>query len=416
MLFWIIATLMAAAVAATLLPPLLRKGAAQAADTPDVALYRDQLAEIDRDLARGTLAPEEAERTRIEVARRLLAADKAAHEPGGDAVQEAPKRATLIVAAVSGLVVVGGGLWGYAELGAPGYPDIPLAQRIADSAQMRAGRISQAEAEQLVAAAWMAEGLNGPPLPADVPEDYLAMVEDLRTLVPQRPDDLQGWALLALHEARLGQFGAAARAQERVIQLRGDEATEADRIALIDRMVAATQGFVSPEAEQILVGIIDRDPDNIGALYYTGLLYAQTDRPDVAFRLWRQVVETGRSDDQHVELARLQIEDVAFRAGVEYTLPVLSGPDADAIAAARDMDPEAQQAMIEGMVAQLSDRLATEGGSAEEWARLIGAYGVLGDTAQAEAIWVEAQAVFGASEPAMEILREAADRAGVLRQ
>ncbi|SMY09107.1 c-type cytochrome biogenesis protein CcmI [Flavimaricola marinus] len=410
MLFWIIATLMAAAVAGTLLPALLRRSNEDASDTPDVALYRDQLAEIDRDLARGTLAADEAERTRTEVARRLLAADKA----GAQAVNEAPKRATLIVAAISGLVVIGGGLWGYERLGAPGYPDIPLAQRIADSAQMRAGRISQAEAEQLVAAQWMAQGLSGPLPPAGVPDDYLAMVEELRSIVPERPEDMRGWELLALHEARLGQFGAAARAQERVIQLKGNDATEADRIALIDRMVAAAQGFVSPEAEAILVGILDRDPSNIGARYYMGLLYAQTDRPDVAFRLWRGVVDEGSSSDQHVELARMQIEDVAFRAGVEYTLPELRGPDADMMAAARDMSAEDQQAMIEGMVAQLSDRLATQGGTAEEWARLIGAYGVLGDTEQAEAIWVEAQGVFGSSEAAMTVLREAADRAGVL--
>jgi cytochrome c-type biogenesis protein CcmH len=410
MLFWIIATLMAAAVAGTLLPPLLRRGGTQADESPDVTLYREQLDEIDRDLARGTLDQGEAERTRIEVSRRLLAADKV----GAETVREAPRRATLIVAALTGAMVVGGGLWGYAELGAPDYPDIPLAQRIADSAQMRAGRISQADAEGLVAATWLAQGLDGPPMPTDVPEEYLAMLTDLRELVPQRPDDLQGWQLLALHEARLGQFAAAARAQDRVIQLLGDAATDDDRIALIDRMVAATQGFVAPEAEQILVGIIDRDPDHIGALYYTGLLYAQTDRPDVAFRLWRQVVETGSNDDQHVELARLQIEDAAFRSGVDYTLPAVRGPDIDAVAAARDMNPEDQRAMIEGMVAQLSDRLATTGGSAEEWAQLIGAYGVLGDTAQAEAIWAEARGVFGASEPAMDVLRNAADRAGVL--
>ena len=70
--------------------------------------------------------------------------------------------------------------------------------------------------------------------------------------------------------------------------------------------------------------------------------------------------------------------------------------------------------MIEGMVAQLSDRLATQGGSPEEWARLITAYGVLGDTEQATAIWTEAQGVFGASDAAMEVLRDAAARAGLL--
>jgi len=412
MLFWIICAIMAAVVAALLLVPMFRGGKDAVADAQDVAIYRDQLTEIDRDLARGTLSPDEAERTRTEVSRRLLAADAA----GKRSLTEAPARATTAMAVVAAAVVVGGALWTYDRLGAPGYPDIPLAQRIADSQTFREGRMSQAQAEQAVAEARLAADGIGAAATPDMPADYLAMVEELRQIVPTRPDDLRGWALLALHEARLGQFGAAARAQERVLQLRGADATIEDRMALVDRMVAAAEGFVSPETEAILRDVLSRDDPNLGARYYYGLLYAQTDRPDLAFRLWRDVINEGGRDDPYVQLARVQVEDAAFRAGVEYTLPPERGPDADAMAAARDMSAEDQQAMIEGMVAQLSDRLATEGGTADEWARLIAAYGVLGDTAQAEAIWREAREVFATSAPAMEVLSQAAERAGIAVQ
>ena len=72
-----------------------------------------------------------------------------------------------------------------------------------------------------------------------------------------------------------------------------------------------------------------------------------------------------------------------------------------------------QNAMIEGMVARLSDRLATEGGTPEEWARLIGAYGVLGESDRAAAIWAEAQDVFATSPQALATIRTAAVSAGV---
>jgi len=412
MLFWIICAIMAAVVAALLLVPMFRGGKDAVADAQDVAIYRDQLTEIDRDLARGTLSPDEAERTRTEVSRRLLAADAA----GKRSLTEAPARATTAMAVVAAAVVVGGALWTYDRLGAPGYPDIPLAQRIADSQTFREGRMSQAQAEQAVAEARLAADGIGAAATPDMPADYLAMVEELRQIVPTRPDDLRGWALLALHEARLGQFGAAARAQERVLQLRGIDATDEDRMALVDRMVAAAEGFVSPETEAILRDVLGRDDTNLGARYYYGLLYAQTDRPDLAFRLWRDVINEGGRDDPYVQLARVQVEDAAFRAGVEYTLPPERGPDGDALAAARDMSAEDQQAMIEGMVAQLSDRLATQGGTADEWARLIAAYGVLGDTEQAEAIWREAREVFATSAPAMEVISQAAERAGIAVQ
>ena len=82
--------------------------------------------------------------------------------------------------------------------------------------------------------------------------------------------------------------------------------------------------------------------------------------------------------------------------------------------AAGDMAPEDRQAMIEGMVAQLGDRLATEGGTAQEWAQLLTALGVLGRTDQARAIWTEAQGVFAADASALATIRAAAEGAGVV--
>jgi cytochrome c-type biogenesis protein CcmH len=78
------------------------------------------------------------------------------------------------------------------------------------------------------------------------------------------------------------------------------------------------------------------------------------------------------------------------------------------------MTPEDRQAMIGGMVAGLADRLANDGGTAADWARLITAYGVLGETDNARAIWVEAADVFGANAEAMAILTQAARDAGVV--
>ena len=58
------------------------------------------------------------------------------------------------------------------------------------------------------------------------------------------------------------------------------------------------------------------------------------------------------------------------------------------------MTDDERTEMIRGMVDGLSDRLATEGGPASDWARLIGALGVLGETERAAAIWNEARDVF----------------------
>jgi cytochrome c-type biogenesis protein CcmH len=179
-------------------------------------------------------------------------------------------------------------------------------------------------------------------------------------------------------------------------------------------MVVAAGGFVSPEAERLTRDLLDQDETNTVARYYLGALYNQTDRPDLALRLWRDMIENGDPREFHVANARAQAEDAAFRAGVEYALPETRGPSFADMDAAAALSPEDQQAMIGGMVAGLADRLATQGGTAQDWARLIRAYGVLGDKEAANAVWTEAQQVFVSSMRGMEILTNAARDAGVL--
>ena len=77
------------------------------------------------------------------------------------------------------------------------------------------------------------------------------------------------------------------------------------------------------------------------------------------------------------------------------------------------MSDEDRQAMIRGMVDRLSDRLADQGGSAGEWARLITALGVLGDKERAQAIYNEAKSVFASDAAALDDLNAAANQTGL---
>ncbi|RYH03337.1 c-type cytochrome biogenesis protein CcmI [Salipiger sp. IMCC34102] len=396
-MFWILCTLLTLVVVSYLALPLLRPEAGEEA-APDVEIYKAQLAEVDRDVARGTLDADDAERARVEISRRLLAAARADRATG-----VAAPRVNRLATGLVLLLVAGVGAATYAFTGAPGVPDQPLEARLAQAEDMRRQRPGQEALEA-----------ETPPLPAaEADPEYLAQIEQLRQVVPTRPDDLEGWTLLAYHESQLNNFAAAARAQTRVVELKRDEVELVDLVRQADLMVIAADGIISPEAEAVARQILAQDPDNVPATYFLGAMYYQTGRPDVAFRAWRSLAESG-AQSFHAQMARSQIERAAAQAGIDYTLPALPGPSAEEIAAAEDMAPEDRAAFIEGMVAQLSDRLATQGGPASEWARLISAYGVLGDTSAAATVWGEAQQVFADDPSAMEALRAAAGSAGVL--
>ncbi|MEY8100091.1 c-type cytochrome biogenesis protein CcmI, partial [Falsihalocynthiibacter sp. S25ZX9] len=95
-------------------------------------------------VASGTLAEEDATRTRTEVSRRLLEADKRAQN--ATVLPQAPKGASYAVAALIVALLFGVGGYIYAELGGAGSADEPLAERFAEANEAYENRMSQREA------------------------------------------------------------------------------------------------------------------------------------------------------------------------------------------------------------------------------------------------------------------------------
>lgn len=400
--FWAAAGLLVAGIVATLVRAMSRARAdARGARDFDLAVYRDQLTEIERDIARGTIPAEEGARLRTEIERRLLDADRAARKTA-----PAPETRAGTVA-VAGLIAVAmaAGVYGYWHLGAPGYPDMPLQARFALSEELRANRPAQAEAEAQMPVA----------LPrTEIDPSFLELMTKLRQAVQDRPDDQRGLELLARNEAAMGNLTAARDAQAALVALKGGNATAEDHAALAELMIMSAGGYVSPEAEQALAQALALDPANGTARYYTGTMFAQSGRFDRTFTLWRSLLADSPPDAPWIAPLRAQLPEVAARAGVRYTLPPIApGPTGADIAAAAEMTAEDRQAMIEGMVDQLGARLAQEGGPAEDWARLITSLAQIGRTDQAREIYAEAQTRFAGRTVELSGLRQAAVEAGV---
>jgi cytochrome c-type biogenesis protein CcmH len=401
LVFLAAAATLALGCAAIVLRPLIRGASrAERRASYDMQVYRDQLREIDAEAARGILTPAEAEAVRVEVSRRLLAAADA--EAGEEGAGSAPRRASLIGAAAFAVALAGGTLLLYRDLGAPELPDQPLQARLAALDAARAERPGQAVAE--TAAAEAAAGR--PALPEEASEEELALVDQLAALLVERPDDVAGRRLLARSAAALGRWPQARAAQQEVVALLGEEATAADRTDLAELMVFAAGGYVSPEAEAELARALALEPENPVARYYSGLALLQSGRADLALPIWSRLLAEGPADAPWIGPIAAEIDAVAALAGQ----PAPPVPSREEIAG---MAPEDQAAMIEGMVSQLSERLATEGGPPEDWARLIRSLGVLGRTEEAQAIWTEAQGVFAADPAALGMIEATAREAGL---
>jgi cytochrome c-type biogenesis protein CcmH len=204
--------------------------------------------------------------------------------------------------------------------------------------------------------------------------------------------------------------------QERLLALLGPEAQSNDQANLALALVVEAGGYVSPEAEAALRASLQADMSNELARYLVGEMFLQGGRYDQAFRFWRPIAEDGAPGAPWVASIRERIETVAELAGVRYALPAglqAPGPTGEDVAAAGEMSPEDRQAMIEGMVAQLSDRLATEGGDVEDWNRLIRSLAVLERLPEAQRIYDESKERFRGRPAELSFLRLAAVETGL---
>ncbi len=414
--FYLIAGGLAVLAAAVLARPLIAgRGAAEGRDARDAQVFRDQLGELERDLARGTISPSEAEGARVEISRRLIAADERARRAAAPA--PAPQGHSGLVAglALIGTPALAAAL--YFGIGAPGMPDQPLSAR-EGLAGLPAGhpsaqgmeRPSQEEAE-----AQMAGQI---PPPEGIDPQYADLVKRLEQTVAGRPNDVEGHRLLANALMQLGRYGEAWRTYDKVIELTGGSAGPEIRAAKAEGMILAAGGYVSPEAADVIATALQRDPTLPMARYYAGLALRQAGRLDDAIALWEGLRRDSAPDAPYLEWLDMMLADaMAARQGPGQSAGLSAGqsagqaqqgPGQAEIEAAGELSPEERSAMIEGMVARLDERLTRQGGSADEWMRLIASYATLGRRDEALRAYERALGALGEDAGADAVRAQAA--------
>lgn len=359
MLLWIVfAILTAAAVALVALPLARRRPAAgqhDAAASPDLAVYKAQLGELDRDVERGVIAPSEAEAARIEISRRLLAEqDRQAALPA--AGSPASTRASLggVVVAVPALALAG-----YLLLGSPQLPGQPMAERMQHQAETQDMELLVARVEKHLAA---------------------------------NPEDGRGWDVLAPVYRRMGRFNDAARAYASAIRLLGETPERAADYG--EMLVAADDGLVNADARSAFERALKLDSTAVKPRFFLALGLEQDGARDAAVAAWSDLLALpGEADAPWRERVREHLAALGA--------PLPPGPTSEQVAAASQMSSGDRQAMIESMVAGLAERLANGGGSIDEWLRLIRAYGVLGKAEEARSAIATARAQFTGDNAAL---------------
>ena len=363
------------AVALLLLPLVLRGRVNQARDAYNLAVYRDQLAEIERDVERGILSADEATAAKAEIGRRILALTPSA-------VPRAASSTPLVVAGVAILVLPFAAWTLYWDLGSPSLADEPLASRKAEDVRTAPS--------------------------ANPHTDMADAVKQLTAHLQAHPDDLEGWLLLARSDLDLSRYADAVDAYRHAADLSGQKPEIVGDWG--EAQVLAAGGTVTPQAKQAFETALADKESAPRSRYYLALAKLQGGDTNGALQDWVDLEADSPDDAEWLPLLRRRIAEAAKAAGIDpASLKTSAGaprrppppaptgapppqaaappqgetnmPSAaqvnEAAKATAGMSAQDRQAMIEGMVGKLAEHLQQNPDDAEGWTRLGRAYMVL---------------------------------------
>jgi cytochrome c-type biogenesis protein CcmH len=232
----------------------------------------------------------------------------------------------------------------YALLGSPGLPARPFEAAIADN-------------------------------PAKL--DVQALIAKVEAHLAAHPDDGEGYEVVAPIYLRLGRFDDAVRARSEAMRLLGETP---DRLAaLAQARILAAGGVVTREASEAIAKALALDPKNVEARFLQAIALEEDAKSEDAVAAYRAMLADAP-------------DNAPWRPAVEARLARLASPPDAQAAAIASLPQGPQAAAIRGMVEGLAARLKRQGGSAEDWAKLVRSYVVLGESDKARAALAAARA------------------------
>lgn len=263
--FWFLAAALIAVTMAGLLWPLLRQPlVAAVADRPALALrdvYRDQLRELDADLRAGTLSPARHAEARDELAHRLL------EDAGQPVTTRSEHRSSTLLAAALLALLPSAAILLYLHLGNP-------------VALWGAGDMHAAEDSQHEMSVAQIEG----------------MVNQLATRLRDKPDDPEGWSMLARSYTALQRYDDAAAAYGKAIALAPDVA--ALRSDFADVLGSVNGGSLEGPAMEQIRRALALDPDDPKGLALAASAAAERGETSEAIAYWERLYHLLPPDSQ----------------------------------------------------------------------------------------------------------------------
>jgi cytochrome c-type biogenesis protein CcmH len=249
--FLIAAAILVALTLLLLLPPLLRQrapGAEATRNAINAGIYRDQLAELERDFAAGGLNPADYEESRRELQRRLL---EDAGANGAEATHAQPARRSALLVGLS----------------------LPVAAALAYFALGNIPALSPQSAQP-------------PKVTAQQIED---MVAKLAARMELNPDDAKGWVMLARSYKAMGRYEESARAFGKAGKVVNEDPSLLTDYA--EALALSTGGSLRGRPSELIARALRLDPEFPDALVLAGTAAYEREDYAAAAAHWERLLK-----------------------------------------------------------------------------------------------------------------------------
>lgn len=374
MIFWFALVALCSFAAVALAVPLVRRYEAQgAARASSTAIYADQLKEVERDQASGTISEQEAEAAKLEIQRRLIANSGSTAEPR----PMSPAWKMVALASTAAFIVLGS-INLYAWIGSPDFATRPpAAQAVAVSTQAPAAMPAQPQTPQPVANAGQPGQVND-------------MIGRLQQRLKDNPKDAEGWRMLGWSLFNTQKYQESADAYEKALSL--DPANADYKSSLAESIIQAQQGMVTPKAQALIADVLAKDPKESRARFYDALAHEQAGDQAGALDRWLALLGDAPLDAPWRDDVKQHVTDLGKATGRDVAAATAT-PSLPA-AAGQQLGKAEQNAMIEGMIAKLATKLEQNPKDRDGWAMMIRSLTVKGDKAGADQALAKALEIF----------------------
>ena len=287
--FWLVSAIMVAIALAFVLPPLLERPnkkstAAHGRDikAANIAVYQDQLKELDSDLKNGIVSAEQYEQDKADLERRLLEDVSSRSERSVTKSSGKPSQSAAYIVAVAVPVLA---VAGYLLIGNQDASSAP--QSAAPAAT--AGERSQQQIEANVAA--------------------------LAKRLEQSPNDVQGWTMLARSYLSVGKFDEASKAYAKLTELKADDA---DAWADYAIAVAMAQGQkLDGRPVELIEKSLELDPKNLKALELAGNAAFEVKNYKRAIEYWERLMKEVPEGSEVADSVSKKIDEAKLRSNAK---------------------------------------------------------------------------------------------------